>query len=403
MEGSNHLTEVGKNISDFQQRQGPRIDENYSRQAALSEVGNLNENAAATERNVKEAFTNEDVFTREEKNICVFSNSTISMEANVNKVNGLAAIADSYSEMDSETFEENSTDSVNCKDTFQIENELCKGVENNNIVNKSIDTISASEKATLMESQKNDLNSVNLMDTLSQSTEVETDRVVSNTMKGPENTLLETVNIDDTVIEPVNINETVKEPMNVRNLVTEHASMGNTVKKPVNIGNAAKEPVSVGNIVIEPVNIEDTVKEPANAGRAVTVPVNVENIRTVPVNIGNIVTEPVSIGDTIIESVNAENESENASNAIRHSDIVGNEITAPVIKSKNIPSDSDTILPIYTMSNINRELDDICEKGSTAQTENIIQGDHSSSDSASDSDDESSSSETSTSSESSSE
>lgn len=348
MEENDPLMEskVNTSISNVQQ---PIIDGNSCQSADLSDPSSRNETAVAVSTAANESDGNDKSYAKEEREI---SSVNVTNSTDVNKVNGLASIADCYSDSDGETCTENSAGSVDYKDTI-IENEqLIKGEDNNN-ANACVNAISVSEKDTSLEKQKNDLNSVNLLDSASQIIKLESEGC---SMKSSENggcTVTESVNIGHTFIEPVSVGCTVKklendghsldEPVNAGCIVTEPGTVGHTVIKRENDGHALNEPVNAGC----------TVTEPASVGHAL---IKVEN------NVGHSLNESVNAGHLLIEPENVE----------------------------NMPPDTDTVHQVYAMGSIDKELENICENEGAAQRGKVTEVD-SSGDSSSDSHDESSS------------
>jgi len=228
MEGNDPQLKSNTNSSTVLQ---PLKDGNSSRLAVLTEAVSRNEVSVSTESDGKSGIdvTGDKGFLKEEKEVCSDLNST-----NVNRLNGLASIADSYSVSDGESCGESSVDS------FNFRNAECDVKVSDNNVDTCVNPVCGSDKETLWEEQKNDLNSQTLMDTTAHVKQLESEGCL---MKPPGNngcTPVDPVKIEQTLytlnggssdMEQVNEGQTLKECLNGEHGVTEHVNVGHTLEQ----------------------------------------------------------------------------------------------------------------------------------------------------------------------------
>ena len=257
MEGNDPQLKSNTNSSTVLQ---PITDGNSSRLAVLTEAVSRNEVSVTTESDGKSGIdvTGDKGFLKEEKEVCSDLNST-----NVNRLNGLASIADSYSGSDGESCGESSVDSFNFRNA-KIKVECDVKVENNN-VDTRVNPVCGSEKESSWEEKKNDLNSQKLMDTGAHVKQLESEGCL---MKPPGNngcTPMDPVNIEQTLYtlnggssdtEQVNEGQTLKECLNGEDGVTGHVKVGHTLEQQ-DAGHTATENVrctlvQCGNVLNAP-------------------------------------------------------------------------------------------------------------------------------------------------------
>ena len=196
MKGHNLVMEDDRKTSSVQQ---PNTDGNFSRTTFLNETNLRNETDGVNESNERCKFIGE-VSSREER--VDVSNITA---ADVNRQNGLASIAESYSGSDGETCIENSAVPFESK-KYVIADESSKEIENNDSVGTH--SMSMSEKDTSLEKQK-DNTSLQILKNESE------DSIV---LKKNGHMPTEHLNVGHTVVEPVNVGHSVTEPLNARNI-----------------------------------------------------------------------------------------------------------------------------------------------------------------------------------------
>ena len=195
MKGHNLVMEDDGKTSSVQQP-------NFSRTTFLNETNLRNETDGVNESNerCKIIGANDKVSSREER--VDVSNITA---ADVNRQNGLASIAESYSGSDGETCIENSAVPFESK-KYLITDESSKEIENNDSVGTH--SISISEKDTSLQKQK-DNTSLQILNN-----ESEEPKVSEKNGHMP----TEHLNVGHTVTEPVNVGHSVTAPLNARNI-----------------------------------------------------------------------------------------------------------------------------------------------------------------------------------------
>ena len=240
MEGNDPQLKSNTNSSTVLQ---PLKDGNSSRLALLTEAVSRNEVSVSTESDGKSGIdvTGDKGFLKEEKEVCSDLNST-----NVNRLNGLASIADSYSGSDGESCGESSVDSFNFRNA-KIKVECDVKVADNN-VDTCVNPVCGSEKETSWEEQKNDLNSQTLMDTTAHVKQLESEGCL---MKPPGNN-------GCTPVDPVKIEQTLY-TLNGGSSDMEHVNEGHTLEQQ-DAGHTATE-----NVRCTLVQCENVLNAPAES------------------------------------------------------------------------------------------------------------------------------------------